>query len=284
MTREEQALIAELGRRYRLWSPNDRPTLLARGSENTTFAVGEYIVRRSGDLEAVNREVELLDALARATSVRVPSPALHEPELGMFAYRRLPGTPALARRTRDPRKIVPALVEALSAFRSVLPATRLPEDRHPNEQWHSDAVHSFSSIRPHLSAAQARLVEAFLELPPPSTRPVVVPQHNDLGAEHILLDDEGAVAGILDWTDAALADPARDTGLLFRDFGPDVAAAVHEGIAGPLTGDELRRIRFHARCKWLEDVAFGLESPRLRRPYLDNAEAGFDHTFASAAP
>ncbi|HET6301113.1 phosphotransferase family protein [Microbacterium sp.] len=281
LSADDRARIAELGMRYRLWSPAEEPTLVSRGGENTTFAVGEYIVRCSGDLDAVNREVELLDALAGATSVPTPTPELHEPESGTFAYRRLRGAPLIHRRHRDTKKIRHALIDVLSALRESPRASRLPVDPYPNEQWHADAAETYTAVLNHLDGEQARIVRAFLSEPPPPTRTSTVAQHNDLGAEHILVDDAGEVTGIIDWTDAAMTDPARDIGSLYRDLGPAAALRVGESLDGPITEDELRRIRFHARCKWLEDVAFGIEDPWTRKPYLDNATITFDHTFAA---
>ena len=107
VTSEDRARLAEMGRLHRLWSPDEEPALVAHGAENTTFAVGDYIVRCSADLEAVNREVELLNTLAHATSIPTPTPELHEAELGTFAYRRLRGTPLIHRRQRDSKKIRP---------------------------------------------------------------------------------------------------------------------------------------------------------------------------------
>ncbi|MDP3950464.1 phosphotransferase family protein [Microbacterium sp.] len=280
---EDPARLTEMGRRYRLWSPGEEPTLVSHGAENTTFAVGDYIVRCSADLEAVNREVELLNILAQATSVPTPTPELHESELGIFAYRRLRGTPLIHRRQRDSKKIQRALIDALSGFRQSLPASRLPADRYPNEEWHEDAVQTYRSVQSHLNIDQVRLVRAFLDEPPPHTRSVALAQHNDLGAEHILVDDQGEVTGIIDWTDAALTDPARDIGSIYRDIGPEAAVCVGEALSGPLTEDEVRRIRFHARCRWLEDVAFGIRDPLTRKPYLDNAWITFDHTFGDAS-
>lgn len=275
-----RAAASEMGRRYRLWSPTEKPTFLSRGAENTTIAVGGYILRCSADREAVGREVELLNALAQASSVPTPVPELHEPELGVFAYRRLRGAPLIRRRQRDSKKVQRALIDVLTAFRQTLPASRLPADRHPNELWHDDAVRTYLSVRRHLSTDQARLVRAFLDSPPPPTRSVRLAQHNDLGAEHILVGDHGDVTGIIDWTDAAVTDPARDIGSIYRDLGPDAAVNVAEGLDGPLTEDEVGRIRFHARCRWLEDVGFGIEDPRTRTTYLDNAWMTFDHTFS----
>lgn len=278
---DDRALLAELGRRHRLWSAAEVATLVARGAENTTFAVGRYIVRRCDDLAAVSHEVDVLTAMAQATTVPTPEPVLYEPDLGTFAYRRLPGTPLLHRARRDLRSIQPALVDALAALRRIRPVTPLPVDHHPNEEWHSDAVQAFRVVRGHLGTERERLVRAFLDQPVPPTRTAAVAQHNDLGAEHILVDDRGAVTGIIDWTDAALTDPARDIGSLYRDLGPDAAVGVGEALNGPLTDDEVRRIRFHARCRWLEDVAYGIAEPMGRRPYLDNAWSTFDHTFSA---
>ena len=278
---EERARLSEMGRRYRLWSPTEEPSLVSHGAENTTYAVGDYIVRCSADREAVSREVELLNALAQATSIPTPVPELHESELGTFAYRRLRGTSLIHRRQRDSKGIQQALIDALTAFRKSLPASRLPTDRYPNEEWHDDAVQTYRSVHRHLSINQARLVRAFLDHSPPATRSVTLAQHNDLGAEHILVDDHGNVTGIIDWTDAALSDPARDMGSIYRDLGPDAAFSVAEALNGPLTEDEVSRIRFHARCRWLEDVAFGIRDPRTRQPYLDNAWITFDHTFGA---
>lgn len=283
VTSDDRARLSEMGRQHRLWSPDEEPALVSHGAENTTFAVGDYIVRCSADLEAVNREVELLNTLAHATSIPTPTPELHEAELGTFAYRRLRGTPLIHRRQRDSKKIRQALIDALSAFRRFLPASRLPADRYPNEEWHEDAVQTYRSVRSHLSTEQARLVCAFLDESPPPTRSLVIAQHNDLGAEHILVDGQGEVTGIIDWTDAALTDPARDIGSIYRDLGPDAAVCVGEVLNGPLTEDEVRRIRFHARCRWLEDVAFGVRDPLTRKPYLDNAWITFDHTFGDAS-
>ncbi|MGJ3509644.1 phosphotransferase family protein [Enemella sp. A6] len=278
----DRALLSEVGRRGRLWSPSAEPTLISRGAENTTWAVEDYIVRYSDDVESVSREVELLNALARATSTPTPTPDLHEADLGIFAYRRLRGTPLMHLTQRTSPAILAALIDALSALRECLPASRLLIDRYPNQEWHTDALHTYHTVRPRLTDSQARLVGAFLDEPPPPSRALASAQHNDLGAEHILINDRGALSGILDWSDVALADPARDIGSIYRDLGPAAAGFVSETLNGPLTDDELRRVRFHARCRWLEDLAFGITNPILGKPYLDNAWFTFDHTFGAA--
>jgi hypothetical protein len=88
---------------------------------------------------------------------------------------------------------------------------------------------------------------------------------------------------VIDWTDAARSDPARDLGLLYRDLGSEVALAVAEALDGPPGADDRTRIRFHARCKWLEDFHFATDEPVTRAPYLDSCHRTFAHTFEGTA-
>jgi aminoglycoside phosphotransferase (APT) family kinase protein len=206
-------------------------------------------------------------------------PVVHAAELGLFAYRRLRGTPLIHRTHRQSEVIEPALIAVLSAFRRLEPVLQLPVDHFANEEWHQEAVGGFTSIRSYLGAEQAELVEAFLDEPTPPTRSTAVAQHNDLGAEHILVGPRGDVTGVIDWTDAARTDPARDLGAIYRDLGRGTAFRVSQALGRPVTDDEARRIRFHARCKWVEDVRFGLLDAAARTVYLTNAQQTFDHTF-----
>ena len=85
--------------------------------------------------------------------------------------------------------------------------------------------------------------------------------HADLGAEHIL-EHRGRLTGVIDWSDAAVTDPALDFARLYRDFGPaflNAALAAYRGRSPELL---LPRIEFFARCAALEDIAYGRASGR----------------------
>jgi 2-haloacid dehalogenase len=93
-------------------------------------------------------------------------------------------------------------------------------------------------------------VEAFLTAPPPHRSGTLVFCHNDLGIEHILIAPAtGTITGVIDWGDAALADPARDFGLLYRDLGP---AALATALTAYRTGDTAGLAWFCGRSlgKW----------------------------------
>ena len=71
---------------------------------------------------------------------------------------------------------------------------------------------------------------------------------------------DGALTGIIDWSDAAITDPALDLARLYRDFGPDFLAALLPAY-GPLP-EAMPRIEFFARCAALEDLAYGRATGR----------------------
>jgi len=282
-TAAERAVLAEVGARHGLWSPETTARTLARGGENTTFAVAGCIVRFNDDHDAVAREAALLRGLAEASLVATPVPLVHDARLGLLVYRTLPGEPLLVRRQRRAAGTVTALGQVLDALRRVPVAQHLPLDDYSNDAWHDDALEHFRVVQSLLEPERAAVVASFLSEPVPPSRDRLAPQHNDLGAEHMLVDRAGTVTGVIDWTDAARCDPARDLGRLYRDLGSEIAFRVAEALDGPPTDDERRRIRFHACCTWLEDFRFATDDPGSRAPYLDNCHHTFDHTFDDPA-
>lgn len=281
-TDAELAMLAELGARHGLWTSGAEPSTLARGGENTTFAVGDYVVRVAQDPDAAAREVALLNALAGAAWVPTPLPLVHDRGLGLVVYRSLPGDPLIHHRRRRAPVIARALIPTLAAFRHLAITRELPLDEYSNEAWHDDALRHFRAAHSRLDPAWAAAVASFLSDTPPGDRRRVVAQHNDLGAEHILVDAAGAVTGIIDWTDAARTDPARDLGLVYRDVGSEAAFRIAAALDGSVSDDERARIRFHARCKWLEDFHHAVDRPEARA-YLSNCLLTFEHTFAGVA-
>jgi len=63
---------------------------------------------------------------------------------------------------------------------------------------------------------------------------------------------------VIDWSDAAVTDPALDLARPYRDFGPTFLAEVLEAYGADAPG--LDRIRFFARCAALEDLDHGLRT------------------------
>lgn len=73
--------------------------------------------------------------------------------------------------------------------------------------------------------------------------------HNDLRSEHILLESgTHALSGIIDWSDAALGDPAVDFVGVEEWGGPAFTDRVIAAYRGPLDGQARARIRLRALC------------------------------------
>lgn len=66
-------------------------------------------------------------------------------------------------------------------------------------------------------------------VPQPTRQRVLA--HADLGAEHIL-EKDGTLMGVIDWSDAAITDPTLDFARLYRDFGPAFLADALNAYGG----------------------------------------------------
>jgi aminoglycoside phosphotransferase (APT) family kinase protein len=122
-------------------------------------------------------------------------------------------------------------------------------------------------------AAHRAAVERFLATRPPSPPRTLVFSHNDLGVENVLVEasDDGVprVSGVIDWSDAALVEPACDLGRVLRDLGATGLAAALAALSSDEPGPDeptgsreavTGRAWFYARCLVLEDLAFGLDT------------------------
>ena len=246
---------------------------------------GELIVRWAKEPEPatraaqVDREARLLAAVAAVSPLPVPEPSFVMPEQGWLAYRKLPGRPLLDQPQRrwwaHASSIAAVLGELLTALHAA-PTERLAAlagvDDQPPAEWLREAAETYRAVAGEVPVAHRPLVEAFLEASPPAGGWAPVFSHNDLGIEHVLVDpDIWALTGVIDWSDAAVVDPAVDFGRLYRDLGP---AAAHAAMDSYRTrADELaslaERAVFYARCGVLEDLAYGLQAGRDR--YVDKS-------------
>lgn len=243
-------------------------TRVGEGWDNVVYAVdGDLLVRVSkepdpdGRAEAVRREAGLLTAVAGLSPLPVPEPLFVEPGIGALAYLRLPGRSPRERPVPEPARLAPALGAFLSSLHRAPVADMRRwaplDDQSPAERLR-DAELDYREVADRLPASARGPIEDFLARTPPEGPRALVFCHNDLGAEHILVDAGGAITGVIDWTDAAIADPAYDLGLISRDLGADVLDLVLAHYEGPVDDADLDRAAFHARCALIGDIAYGL--------------------------
>ncbi|MBI5105631.1 MAG: phosphotransferase [Solirubrobacterales bacterium] len=261
--------VRDLARRARPGLPARTVERLGAGLDHQAFLVdGELVVRLGEDPAAEARVLELVAPLAPPA---VPAPLLVEGDA--MVYPLLPGTPLLALGP-PPRDLAP-LGRFLSRLHR-LDAPGVARDDFTPEQWLADAREQHEQVAAQVPAAHRDAVGAFLAAPPPPPPPALALTHNDLGAEHLLADPATrAITGVIDWGDAAIADPAYDLGLLLRDLGDGVLAH-YDPLEPP--EDLLRRATFYARCAVFEDLAYGQEA------YTRNALAAIGRLFGPSAP
>jgi len=249
------------------------------GLENVAYDVNSaFILRVSKEddpdrrASLIAREAELLRVIGPFSPVPIPAAVVVADTALM--YRTLAGRPLLdtsaAFRARHATGIAGVLGGFLAALHAIpvdLVAGLVDLDDDPAAQWLADAIESYRAALPIVPVAMRGRIEAFLAANPPHGRHEVVFSHNDLGIEHVLVDPETvAVTGVLDWTDAALVDPAYDFGLLQRDLGPAALGSALANYPADQRGGIGERAEFYARCSVLEDLAWGDEAGR--EPYV----------------
>lgn len=261
------------------------------GWDNLVLAVGDdwvfRFIHREVALPGAARELAVLTALADRFAVPIPhpehvgtvAPGLDWP---FWGTRRLPGQEiarsGLADDDRAPTARAlglflrglhsPALADEVSAAVSAR-GVPLPVD--PMRR--ADSRHVLGRARDRL----ARLEDDGVALPPllPDLRDraealdppagAVVLVHGDLHVRHVLVDDDAAVTGVIDWGDTALGDPAVDLMIAFSAFSGPAREAFFDAY-GPIPPERETRARMlavhvcatlaeYARDERMHDVA-----------------------------
>ena len=152
-------------------------------------------------------------------------------------------------------------------------------DDEPLDEWRREAAETCAVVAGEVPVEYRERVKAFLDAPPPASGWTAVFSRNDLGIEHVLVDaGTWSVTGVIDWSDAAVVDPAVDFGRLYRDLGPAAHAALasYRSEVNDLAALE-RRAVFYARCSIFEDLAYGIETGQER--YVDKSLAAMAWLF-----
>ena len=262
---------------------------LGGGLDNIVYDVnGDLVVRLSRQpdrvvrRESTEREAALLARVTELSRFPVPELVFADPEAGVLAYTKLPGVPLHEHPVPEPARLAAPLGRFLRGLHSApleVVEDLAPRDTEPLTTWLSEAEENYREIATHLPAPARTRVEDFLAHPPPAEPHSLAFCHNDLGAEHLLVAVEASrITGVIDWTDAAIADPAHDLALIYRDLGPRVFDLTLTHYAGESDDSDRERSLFYARCALIEDIAYGLRTGE--RVYAEAGLAHLDWTFA----
>lgn len=225
---------------------------------------GEWVFRvprRDPVAAALRIERRLLALLAPRLPVAVPEMALHMLDDGTSyaLYRRLPGVAASC---ADSHAIAGGVAALLTALHAVEPADALLLGLAAPGTLDLEVLarRTTAEVVPLLPwEAVEALREAFAALREPP--PVEVVVHADLGESNLLVDG-GRLAGVIDWTDAHVGDPALDLSWFVQCLGVEGARAALASYVPPEGVDPetlWRRAFAHAAVQPVHAVLYGLD-------------------------
>jgi macrolide phosphotransferase len=233
---------------------------------DTYLVDGAWIVQVPRSMYAAERlrmQLAVLPELASelSTAVPDPEPSVVDGDPPLLVYRRIEGSPAGA----APDGIWPErLGRVLYDLHSVPPeflglrATNGEAIREGHRgAWGALAADVVPLLGPAERARARSMLEAALEDDDLWTFAPVV-QHGDLGPEHVLVTDAGDLAGVIDWEEVAIEDPAGDLAWWLHAM-----PAVGERALAAYGGAPDRRFRERARILFAlmpwHEVRHGLE-------------------------
>jgi aminoglycoside phosphotransferase (APT) family kinase protein len=236
---------------------------LGEGFDNTAFVVNDQWVfrfpRRTIAVSLLASEMQLLPLIARHVPIPVPVPT-HSGEPAddypwpFAGYRLMTGTTA-CRAALSPEQrqaIAEPLGRFLAALHALPPTEATCHGAGPDtlrrmdvplrlqkrlETWQQLAEKGLLADPDATRQAMHQLAS-----PLPGPRPTVL-VHGDLYARHLIVDDGGGLAGVIDWGDVHLGDPALDLAIA-PYFLPPTAWATFRQAYGPISDETWQLARF----------------------------------------
>jgi len=251
--------------------------LLDEGWDFQVFEVdGRWLFRfpkREASVAKLNTECKLLPGLGKWVSLPVPNYEYfcESPESSSrpFAgYRKLPGIAG------DTSKMVDrhGVARQLGVFLTKLHTYPVEKAREAGVQEKRDlVVHWQDRSREQLRKLDGLnvnlgLLRRYLENDTPvSFEGAASLVHNDLWAEHILVDSRSdRVSGIIDWGDTVIGDPAIDFACLYAWYGESWLGNVLVHYTGKLDAEVISRSRYLAACLAIHNITLGRDMGRIQ--------------------
>jgi aminoglycoside phosphotransferase (APT) family kinase protein len=227
---------------------------LGVGWDNTVWLVDERWVfrfpRRDVAIPGFERELGALPKLAPRLPLPVPHPVLvgrpsDEFPWPFFGAAHLPGREPLGLDEATRAGLARPLGRFLRALHDAS-VDGLPVDPMGRADMAVRVPRTVEQLTPVVEAglwripdSVQRVLDAAHDLPPTDAAAVL---HGDLHFRHLLVDDRGAVSGVIDWGDICRGDPSIDLSLLWSLL-PATARADFLAVYGPVPETRLLRAR-----------------------------------------
>ncbi len=247
------------------------------GQNNTALIVNDAVVfrfpRYPVGITTMHREIALLRAICGYVPLPIPDPTyasdLHAPVGRSFTgYPLLPGEPlgraTFAALSAEVRHAAAARLAAFLRALHAIPPDVLPQGvplADGRDQWAEMYAQVrrllFPSMRPDARDAVRNHFAAFLNTPAHFIwHPVL--RHGDFGSSNILYDSiRETITGVIDFSEAALGDPAVDIAAL-TGYGPAFREALYAAYGEARAWEA--RIAFYIGTFALQEALSGLEN------------------------
>jgi aminoglycoside phosphotransferase (APT) family kinase protein len=230
-------------------------TLLGEGWDNTVWlADGQWVFRfprREFAIPGFERELAALPRLAPQLPLPVPAPVFVGRPTGEFPWpwfgaRHVPGVEPLGLGEVARRGLAVPFARFLRTLHAAPSIEGLPDD----PMGRADMAIRVGKTEESLVQIEAerlwraprsvaRLLDDASSLPRPEPVSVL---HGDLHMRHLLVDEAGALSGVIDFGDVCVGDPSVDLSLLWSLL-PPAGRADFLAEYGPLRDDQLLRAR-----------------------------------------
>ena len=267
-----------------------RVKLLGEGWDFRVFEVNaSWLFRfpkRENSVAKLKKEHMLLSGLGEWVSLPIPNyeyfhEARESPSRTFAGYRKLPGISA------DISKVVdrPRVARQLGVFFEKLHTYPVDKAREAGVLEERDVVaHWRDKSRAQLGGlddlnVNRGFLRNYLENDTPLTFSGALSLvHNDLWAEHVLLDSHsGGVSAIIDWGDAVIADPAMEFAFIFTWYGEGWLEKVLAHYTRKLDAEVISRSRYLATCVAIHNITLGRDLGRAQWVEAGNAALRFMH-------
>jgi aminoglycoside phosphotransferase (APT) family kinase protein len=223
---------------------------IGEGWDNVVWLVDEAWVfrfpHRTMGAQLIERELSVLPRLAGALPAPIPVPVFvgrsdDAYPWSFFGAALIPGVEPVGLDDEARRRLAPVLGRFLRALHDHPVVEGLPYD--PTRR--ADMPHRAALTDEWLQrlgrspAGLELLLGEAAALPPPEGEVVA---HGDLHFRHVLVDGQGALAGIIDWGDVCRADRSIDLSLLWSFFPADSRASFLDAY-GAVSEAQLLRAR-----------------------------------------
>lgn len=251
--------------------------LITKGWDHDVLVLDDKLVVRFAKAKLYKnsfaREVKFLKEFSKISNIRIPNYTFFSKEKNFGGYEMIKGkelTPRMYKKLPQVKK--QKIIKELAKFLTILHALPLKKakaygfkftgyegwEKSLNEKRKWFEKEFFPKMTQHLTSDQNRFVKKFMEhfcTSQHKIKPVL--GHYDLSHDHIIMNNDGTISGIIDFGDVSISDPANEFNG-FWDYDPKLPKQIYKYYQGHKDPTFLQRCQDHFIHRWIYLLYDGL--------------------------